>query len=293
MAALSKSTKLEIKMPEQVPPAVARTFKLLIPIIITTLSFTLANFFIKKVAPGGLNEIIYNVIQQPLTKLSQNVGSVLILTLISQVLWVMGIHGPNTIAAVRDTMFSEVTNANLSYAASNGSAWGAPYPVTFNALYDGFGAYGGSGATLGLIIAIFLFSKAKEQKSIAKLSFAPGLFNINEMVIFGLPIVLNPIYMIPFILTPLVGEMIGYLSIAVFKIIPPIAFQVPWTTPGPLAPFLGTGGNVLALVMGFVSLAISVLIYAPFVMAASKAEVKAEEDRRLNELNNSKDTVTV
>lgn len=100
----------------------------------------------------------------------------------------MGIHGPNTIAAVRDTMFAEVTNANLSYAATNGTAWGAPYPVTFNALYDGFGAYGGSGATLGLIIAIFLFSKAKEHKSIAKLSFTPGLFNINEMVIFGLPI---------------------------------------------------------------------------------------------------------
>ena len=77
--------------------------------------------------------------------------------------------------------------------------------------------------------------------------------------------------------------MIGYLSIAVFKIIPPIAFQVPWTTPGPLAPFLGTGGNVLALVMGFVSLAISVLIYAPFVMAASKAEVKAEEAPKTEE----------
>ena len=91
---------------------------------------------------------------------------------------------------------------------------------------------------------------------------APGLFNINEMVIFGLPIVLNPIYMVPFIITPLVGEIFGYLLIAVFKIIPPIAFQVPWTTPGPLAPFLGTGGNILALIMGFVSLGISVLIYA-------------------------------
>ena len=99
--------------------------------------------------------------------------------------------------------------------------------------------------------------------------------------------------MIPFILTPLVGEMIGYLSIAVFKIIPPIAFQVPWTTPGPLAPFLGTGGNILALIMGFVSLAVSVLMYAPFVIAASKAEVKAEEDRREHELSNSKDTVTI
>ena len=103
---------------------------------------------------------------------------------------------------------ANIREALVAYAAANGSAWGAPYPVTFNALYDGFGAYGGSGATLGLIIAIFLFSKAKEQKSIAKLSFAPGLFNINEMVIFGLPIVLNPIYMIPFILTPLVGEKV-------------------------------------------------------------------------------------
>ena len=293
MAILSKSKKLEIKMPDQVPPAVARSFKVLLPIIIITLSFSIVNFLIKQVSPGGLHEWVYTVIQAPLTQLGQNVGSVIVLALLCQVLWAMGIHGPNTIAAVRDTMFAEAQTANMLYVAQHGTAWGAPFPVTYSGLFDGFAAYGGSGATLGLIIAILLFSKAKEHKSIAKLSLAPGIFNINEMVIFGLPIVLNPIYMIPFILTPLVGEMIGYLSIAVFKIIPPIAFQVPWTTPGPLAPFLGTGGNVLALVMGFVSLAISVLMYAPFVMAASKAEVKAEEERRLNELNTSKDTVTV
>lgn len=285
MAILSKSKRLEIKMPDQVPPAVARTFKLLLPIIIITVSFSILNFFIKKVAPGGLHELVYNVIQTPLTKLGQNVGSVLILTLISQTLWVMGIHGPNTIAAVRDTMFAEASNANILHAVANGTTWGAPYPVTFNGLYDAFGAYGGSGATLGLIIAIFIFSKAKEQKSIAKLSFAPGLFNINEMVIFGLPIVLNPIYMIPFILTPIVNIMIGYLAIVVFKIIPPIAYGVPWTTPGPLAPFLGTGGNVGALIVGLICLAVSVFIYAPFVMAASKAELKNEEETNDLEIN--------
>ena len=278
MSALSKSKKLEIKMPDQVPPAVARTFKLLLPIMIITVSFSMANFFIKKITPGGLHELVYAVIQTPLTKLGQNVGSVLILTLISQTLWVMGIHGPNTIAAVRDTMFAEALSSNLSYAVQNGTAWGVPYPVTFNGLYDGFGAYGGSGATLGLIIAIFIFSKAKDHKSIAKLSFAPGLFNINEMVIFGLPIVLNPIYIIPFILTPLVNETIGYLATVVFKIIPPIAYSVPWTTPGPLAPFLGTGGNILALIIGLVCLGVSVVIYAPFVIAASKAEAKNENN---------------
>ena len=283
MAILSKSEKLEIKMPEQVPPAVARSFKVLIPIILITLSFSIINFLIKKVAPGGLHEWVYTVIQSPLTKLGQNVGSVIVLAFICQILWAMGIHGPNTIAAVRDTMFAEAVNSNVLYAAQHGTAWGAPFPVTFNGLFDAFGAYGGSGATLGLVIALILFSKAKDQKSIAKLSLAPGIFNINEMVIFGLPIILNPIYMIPFVLAPIVNIIIGYSATCIFKIIPPVAYGVPWTTPGPLIPFLGTGGNVLALLIGVLCLAVSVLIYAPFVIAAGKAS-QVDDD------NSEKDT---
>lgn len=277
MAILSKSKKLEIKMPDQVPPAVARSFKVLLPIIIITISFSILNFMIKKVAPGGLHEWVYAVIQSPLTKLGQNVGSVIVLAFICQILWVMGIHGPNTIAAVRDTMFAEAGNANMQYIAQHGTAWGAPFPVTYSGLFDAFGAYGGSGATLGLIIAIILFSKAKEQKSIAKLSLAPGLFNINEMVIFGLPIVLNPIYIIPFVLAPIVNILIGYSAVCIFKIIPPVAYGVPWTTPGPLIPFLGTGGNIMGLVIGLICLAVSVLIYAPFVIASSKAANMGED----------------
>ena len=283
MAILSKSEKLEIKMPEQVPPAVARSFKVLIPIILITLSFSIINFLIKKVAPGGLHEWVYTVIQSPLTKLGQNVGSVIVLAFICQILWAMGIHGPNTIAAVRDTMFAEAVNSNVLYAAQHGTAWGAPFPVTFNGLFDAFGAYGGSGATLGLVIALILFSKAKDQKSIAKLSLAPGIFNINEMVIFGLPIILNPIYIIPFVLAPIVNIIIGYSATCIFKIIPSVAYGVPWTTPGPLIPFLGTGGNVLALLIGVLCLAVSVLIYAPFVIAAGKAS-QVDDD------NSEKDT---
>lgn len=283
MAILSKSEKLEIKMPEQVPPAVARSFKVLIPIILITLSFSIINFLIKKVAPGGLHEWVYTVLQSPLTKLGQNVGSVIVLAFICQILWAMGIHGPNTIAAVRDTMFAEAVNSNVLYAAQHGTAWGAPYPVTFNGLFDAFGAYGGSGATLGLVIALILFSKAKDQKSIAKLSLAPGIFNINEMVIFGLPIILNPIYIIPFVLAPIVNIIIGYSATCIFKIIPPVAYGVPWTTPGPLIPFLGTGGNVLALLIGVLCLAVSVLIYAPFVIAAGKASQVGDD-------NSEKDT---
>lgn len=277
MSRLAKSDKLEIKMPEQVPSAVARSFKVLIPIIITTIFFSVLNYFVKMAAPGGLHELIYNIIQTPLTRMSQSLFSVLILALLSQSLWAMGIHGPNTIAAIRDTMFSEAGNANLLDYAESGTTWGAPFPITYSGLATAFSEYGGSGMTLGLIIAILIFSKNKESKSIAKLSLAPGLFNINEMVIFGLPIVLNPIYIIPFIIAPLVNIMIGYTAVMILKIMPPVTIGIPWTTPGPLMPFLGTGGNIVALFVGFICLAVSVLIYSPFVIAANKAAIIEDE----------------
>lgn len=277
MSRLAKSDKLEIKMPEQVPPAVARSFKVLIPIIITTIFFSVLNYFVKMAAPGGLHELIYNIIQTPLTRMSQSLFSVLILALLSQSLWAMGIHGPNTIAAIRDTMFSEAGNANLLDYAKSGTTWGAPFPITYSGLATAFSEYGGSGATLGLIIAILIFSKNKESKSIGKLSFVPGLFNINEMVIFGLPIVLNPIYIIPFIIAPLVNIMIGYTAVMILKIMPPVTIGIPWTTPGPLMPFLGTGGDIVALFVGFICLAVSVLIYSPFVIAANKAAIIEDE----------------
>ena len=280
MSKLSKSPKLEIKMPEQVPPAVARTFKVLIPIILVTIGFSIINFIILKFSDGGIQTLVYEVLQKPLTKLGSNIWSTLILALVSNLLWVMGIHGPNTIAAVRDTMFAEATAENLKYVTENLTAWGAPYPNTW-ALVDGFANYGGSGATLGLIIAIFIFSKAKDQKDIAKLSFAPGLFNINESVIFGLPIVLNPIFIIPFLLAPIINIFIGYLAITL-KIIPPIAYGVPWTTPGPLIPFLGTGGVFMGLVVGIVCLLVSVAVYAPFVIASNKTASNLEETNAQN-----------
>lgn len=280
---LSKTPKLEIRMPEQVPPAVARTFKILFPIMIVTIGFSILNFLLLKVTDGGgIHTLVYNILQKPLTKLGSSIWSTVILVLVSNLLWIMGIHGPNTIAAVREGLFAEANAANLKFVQENLTAWGAPYPNTW-ALSDGFANYGGSGMTLGLLIAIFIFSKTRDSRDIAKLSFAPGLFNINESVIFGLPIVLNPIYIIPFLIVPVVNVLIGYLAIGVLEIMPPLAYGIVWTTPGPLIPFLGSGGNYVGLLVGFICLGVSVLIYAPFVIASNKAAVK------LNEIEENKD----
>lgn len=277
---LGRNKKLCITMPSMVPPAVTKSFNLLIPIMIVMGITGLTNFIFGKITPDGIQVLIYSAIQAPLTSLGSSMGTILVFVVVQQLLWILGIHGPNTLSALRSVIFTEQVNANLVYVASHGTAWGAPYPVNWGSINDAFGNTGGSGATLGLIIAVFLVGrKNKAQYQIAKMSLAPGLFNINEPIIFGFPIVMNPMYIIPFILSPVVCNIIGWLCVSVFKIIPPIAYSVAWTTPGFLIPFLGSGANnIMALLVGFMCVAVSTLIYMPFVMASTKASLKLEQE---------------
>src|SRR5699024_4351751 len=135
-------------------------------------------------------------------------------------------------------IFTEADLSNQTYIAAHGSSTiGVPHPVTWGIMNDVFANMGGSGMTLGLIIAIFLVSRRKDYRTIAKMVFVPGLFNINEPLMFGLPIVLNPIMAIPFVLTPVVNILVGYLVTIVLKWMPTPAISMSWTTPGPLMPF--------------------------------------------------------
>ena len=133
--------------------------------------------------------------------------------------------------------FTEQDLANLDFINQGGSLWDVPYKETWGVLNDMFANMGGTGMTLGLIIAIFIASKRPEQREIAKMSLVPGIFQINEPMIFGLPIVLNPIMIIPFILTPMVNILVGYFVTVVWPIMPTPAIGVPWTTPESLISF--------------------------------------------------------
>lgn len=274
---LSQIERLEIKMPEQVPPNVARSFSSMIPIGIVLTIFALLNFFMSLYSDAGLNGLVFDLIQAPLSGMVGNVFAVIVFALIQNLLWFLGIHGPNTIGGVRDPIFAPLGNANTAHIAETGTTVGIPYPYNFGALNDGFANYGGSGMTLGLIIAIFLFSKREEYKSLGKLSILPGLFNINEPIIFGLPIVLNPIMIIPFVMTPVVNIVIGYFAIS-SGFMDPLGYGVPWTTPGPLIPYIGSGGDIMGLVVGLFCLAVSVAMYTPFVIASNVEAKKQAED---------------
>ncbi|WP_404280381.1 PTS sugar transporter subunit IIC [Companilactobacillus paralimentarius] len=278
---LTRIKRLQIKMPDMVPPAVARSFNGLIPIVIVIMVASIVNYLIQLVAPQGINDIIYKSIQTPLTHIGVNIYGVIIIAIVQNLLWLVGIHGPNTLNALRSIIFTEADLSNQTFIASHGgSTVGVPHPVTWGIMNDVFANMGGSGMTLGLIIAIFLVSRRKDYRAIAKLAFVPGLFNINEPLMFGLPIVLNPIMAIPFVLTPVVNILVGYLVTIVLKWMPTPAIGMTWTTPGPLMPFLGTGGNIIGLIMGFVCLAISVAMYFPFVLAANKMAVPDDDENK-------------
>ncbi|GAB5057536.1 PTS sugar transporter subunit IIC [Companilactobacillus alimentarius] len=213
---LTKIKKLQIKMPDMVPPAVARSFNGLIPIVFVIMVASILNYFVSLIAPGGINDVIYKSIQTPLTHIGVNLYGVIIIAIVQNLLWLVGIHGPNTLNALRSMIFTEADMSNQTYINLHGVV-GVPHRVTWGILNDVFANMGGSGMTLGLIIAIFLVSRRKDYRAIAKLAFVPGLFNINEPLMFGLPIVLNPIMAIPFVLTPVVNILVGYFVTVVFN----------------------------------------------------------------------------
>ena len=135
---------------------------------------------------------------------------------------------------------------------------------------------GGSGLTIGLLIAIFMVSKREDFKAIAKLSFIPGLFNINEPVIFGMPIVLNPILGIPFVITPLVTGTIGYIA-TITGFAAKAYVYTPWPTPPLISGFLATGGSWGAVATQVVCILVSILIYLPFVKIANNQRNLAQD----------------
>ena len=137
--------------------------------------------------------------------------------------------------------------------------------------WDTYMSLGGSGCTLGLVIAILLLSKREDYRAIAKLETAPAIFEINEPMIFGLPIVLNPLLVVPFILTPLVTGTFAYFMTKIgFAGV--CVYAMPWTTPPILSAWLSTGGSIGAIVTQIICIVMAALIYAPFVLLANKAQ---------------------
>ena len=255
-----------IKMPEQVPPAVSKAFAALIPGGLTLVIFGIIAEIFAQAFKTPFVDWMLKVVQEPMMALGQSPLTYIFLIFIAQLLWFCGLHGSNMVDPALNTMYKTALLDNVNAVAQGKEPI---YALTRN-FVDVYAQPGGSGGTLALIIAIFIFSKRQEAKELAKIAVAPGIFQINEPVIFGLPIVLNATYFVPFIIAPPICLAIAWFFTEQIKFADYLCVELPWTTPPIISAFFGTAGDFKAAILAAALLVLSVVIWTPFVIAANR-----------------------
>ncbi|MDD6796392.1 MAG: PTS transporter subunit EIIC [Clostridiaceae bacterium] len=255
-----------IKMPDGVPPAVSRSFAALVPGSLALILFGIISVIFNVGLNECLPDFILHKLQAPLMNLGQSPAVMVLLALLAQLLWFFGIHGINVIDSVLKPLYYPCSLANID-ATSKGEP--LPYVLTRNFI-DVYAMPGGCGGTLALLIAIAIFSKKQEEKEIFKLAIAPGVFQINEPVIFGLPIILNVTYFIPWILSTPLMLLLAWVFTGPIPFAARIGYEVPWTCPPVISALMATGFDWKAGVLAFALLVFAIFLWAPFIIAANK-----------------------
>ena len=267
-----KKRNITIKMPEQVPPAVARSFEALIPgaVILTT------TWLIRSVAGFDVNAALLSLFE-PLTNiLGNNLLGVLLPMFLIHLLWSFGIHGMSIVGAVVRPMWLIMSDENAKALADGTAATKLPY-IAPEQFYQWTVTIGGAGATIVVSVLFLFFCKSKFLKEVGRFSIIPGIFNINEPMIFGAPMMLNPYMFIPFNLVPLVLTIVSYFAVKLemvngFTVLPT------WTLPAPIGGYLSAGNDWRVVVLIVINTLIAFIIYYPFVKAYDKKMLSDEQN---------------
>jgi PTS system cellobiose-specific IIC component len=268
---------IRIKLPEQVPTNVANSFTALIPAaVLTTIALGIYVFF-DKVFQTTVVEWIYTVIQSPMQGVTDSLGGAMMLGFLVPFLWFFGVHGSTIVGGIMGPILQANSLANTAILESGKALTleNGGHIVTQQFL-DQFMTVTGAGMTIGIVLYMVAFARSAQFKQLGRLSLIPAFFNINEPIIFATPIVMNPIMVLPFILTPMVSGVITYF--ALYTGIVPLftAVQVPWTTPPIISGFLV--GGIRTAILQFVVLAIGFFIYYPFIRKVDSLNYKQETE---------------
>lgn len=269
--ALAKVKVLIIKMPDSVPSNIARSFNKLIPVMLTVLIFGIVRVC-TNLYGLPLNDLIFQLIQTPFTQIVNSPIGLAIIYFLYMLLWGMGIHT----AFIFNPILEPIYLASLSANAAALNAGEAMSAIITKPFLDSFVFMGGAGNMLALIVAIIFVSRRADYKKIAQIGLAPALFNISEPIMFGLPVVMNPILIIPMILSTFAGLIIAVTATMV-GFMGHTYVLVPWTTPPVFSAFLATGGDLKAAFVAIVVFVVSVFIYMPFVAVMNKQKVSEDE----------------
>ena len=266
-----------IKMPDGVPPTVSKSFSALIRAGVSILVFFIMNIVFAMTPYKNAFNFIFTILQTPLLKLGNTLPAMVIAYIFLHFFWFFGVNGGSVVGAVFNPILQTLSADNLAAFQA-----GQPLPnIISQQFQDLFATFGGCGSTLSLLIAMLLFCHSKRIKELGKLAFIPGVFGINEPLVFGLPIVLNPMILIPFMLVPTINIVISYVCMSIGLVPLCSGVAIPWTMPVVLSGFLATGwqGAVLQLLL----LILGVFIYMPFIKMMDKQyladEAKAAESK--------------
>ena len=253
-----------IKMPASVPPAVTQGFVSLTPSIIIFLIAGLLTAVISHFT-GGLSatELIYQWLQAPFQEIGDSIFALSLLYLLRGALWFFGIHGTNVMGPITNSIMLPNMEENARQFAAGVSAFDVPKIAT-SSFGDAFVSMGGTGVGLALAIAIILVSRNKPTRDLAIGSAPAALFNINEPLMYGVPIVLNVALIIPFLLAPVVCIIIAYTSMSI-GLVPKTVAMIPWNMPIGIGGYLAVGGDIRGAILQIVNLVVSVFIYLPFI----------------------------
>lgn len=253
---------LVIHMPDSVPEMVSKSFSALIPgILIVTVMLVING--VCRIFAGSLHELIYAIIQVPLQGLTASLFAILVVAGLNGFLWWFGIH-PTVVNSIVNPLLIANADANQALASAGNLSLSNGNVGTIQ-MIDQFATIGGAGMTIGLIIAMVIVARSSRLKTMSKLALVPACFNINEPLVFGLPIVFNPLMLIPVAIAPMVSVLIAYISVSIGFMPLFIGVMAPWSTPPIIGGFLVAGWQ--GAVTQIIAIVASVLVYYPFVKA--------------------------
>lgn len=254
--------KIVIKMPQQVPQAIAKQFEAMTPAFAIFLLAMIVYIVSKALTGGTFIEMIYDVIQVPLQGLTGSLPGAIGIAFFISFLWWFGVHGQSVVNGIVTALLLSNLDANKALLATGDLSLEKGAHIVTQQFLDSFLLISGSGITFGLVLAMLMAAKSQQYKALGKVAVLPALFNVNEPIIFGFPIVMNPIMFVPFMLVPVLSAVLVYGSIAIGFMTPFAGVTLPWSTPAIISGLMvgGWQGAVVQLLI----LVLSSIIYYPF-----------------------------
>ncbi|MBE3559080.1 MAG: PTS sugar transporter subunit IIC [Ktedonobacteraceae bacterium] len=276
-----RNSRFTIRLPKTVPPNVKRAFEALVPTLLLLTAVWALEWLVSSQiylgSDGKLHQLTIPVLLmrlfQPLVVVQDSYPAALLEIILMMLLWSTGIHGMNVVTAIATPFWLATLTGNV-----NGG-----HGIVTEPFYHIFAHLGGSGATWPLVIYM-LRSRSAQLRTVGKVALGPAVFNINEPVTFGVPMMLNPIMMIPFVGVPAIIVTINYIVFSLGWVHVPVVMQ-PFTVPIGISGFIASGGDLRGSILQFFDLAVSAVLYYPFfktweriLVAREEAEVQKQKD---------------